>query len=424
MPKNIQSMINDELEKFSLNTSIVRNEQIFDPEYLPDELPHRQEQILDMTKFFSGIFSQKSSKTYFRQSLILVGPSGSGKSVTAKRFGFDIQDIAMKKIQYFHLKYFYLNCRQSRTVYLLLIKLLRGLIPNFPKRGLSVSELIRELLDVLEKKNLYIIIALDEIEFLIRDTEINNLLYTFTRINDESNATNKQRFSVIVVTRNREFLYSLDSSTKSSLSKNLIEFSSYTQQQLKDILIKKIEFGLSPNIIEEKEIDSIVDYTYKNGSDMRIALELLRISCKIAEYSNQVSINSEIVNEAIKRIFPINREIIRDLPMTQKVTLLSIAKVFKNLIDSQRVTLSIVKRQYHIECNKYNLSLGQGHTSFWSYIQKLDELSLIKARVVNYGTKGRSTEIDFKIPVGLIIIELEELIKKELDKKRKFEVRK
>ncbi|MHA1984692.1 MAG: Cdc6/Cdc18 family protein, partial [Candidatus Hodarchaeales archaeon] len=355
---------------------------------------------------------------------ILFGPSGSGKSVTAKRFGFDIQDIAIKKIQYFHLKYFYLNCRQSRTVYLLLIELVRGLIPNFPKRGLSVSELLRELLDVLEKNNLYLIITLDEIEFLIRDTEINNLLYTFTRINDESNATNKQRFSVIIITRNKEFLYSLDSSTKSSLSNNLIEFSSYTRQQLKDILIKKIDFGLTPNIIEEKEINTIVDYTHQNGSDIRIALELLRISCKIAEQSNQVRINNEIVNESINRIFPINREIIRDLPMPQKVTLLSIAKVFKNLIGSHKVTLSVVKKRYHMECNKYNLSIGQGHTSFWSYIQKLDELSLIKARVVNYGTKGRSTEIDFKIPAGLIILELEELITKELDKKKKFEVRK
>ena len=74
----------------------------------------------------------------------------------------------------------------------------------------------------------------------------------------------------------------------------------------------------------------------------------------------------------------------------------------------------MVKRQYHIESNKYQLKIGQGHTSFWSYIRKLDELCLIKSHVVNYGTKGRSTEIELEIPPEKIVFEVEKIMKKTI----------
>jgi cell division control protein 6 len=419
MSKNINVLIKDELEKYSRKSTVILNKAIFDSEYLPDEILHRQNQILEMTKFFSGIFSRNDRKRFFRQFIILIGPPGSGKSATSKRFGNDFQEIAQRKIVDFNVKYFHLNCRRSRTVYLLLINLLRNLKPNFPKRGLSVSELVREMLDIIEIRNLYLIVALDEIEFLTKDSEINNLLYTFTRLNDESGTANKQRISVIVIARSKNFLYSLDPSTKSSLSKNIISFDPYNKGELKDILIKKIELGLQRNTVESNSMDAIVDYIFQNGKDIRIGLELLEISCFIIENTNGIKITNEIVNKAIKRIYPLNKEVIRDLPLPQKVTLLSIGKVFKDKLGSEKVTLSMVKKQYHIECNKHKLSIGQGHTSFWSYIQKLRELDLIKARVVNYGTKGRSTEIELDIPPVLVVRELEKIITGELEINKK-----
>ncbi|OLS27884.1 MAG: ORC1-type DNA replication protein 2 [Candidatus Heimdallarchaeota archaeon LC_3] len=420
MSKNIHTLIKDELGKDSLNSSLIYDDLVFSPDYLPYELPHRQEQILELTKFFSSIFTHANTNSLFRQSVILVGPHGSGKTATSKRFGFDIEEISKKKITNFNLIYRHLNCRQSRTVYLLLVDLLRSLIPNFPQRGLSVSELIRELLETLEKNNLYLILALDEVEFLIRDTEINNLLYTFTRINDESNILDKQRISVIVITENNDFLYSLDSSTKSSLAKNIIVFNSYSSEELKNIVKLRLKLAITYDILDDHLIEIIVKFSTKINGNLRVILEILHNTFKIADQSNKLFVSRNMVELAKNNFYPINREILRDLPMTQKITLLSVGKVFKNKIESQKVTLIMVKRQYHIECNKYNLSIGQGHTSFWSYIQKLDELSLIQSKVVNYGTKGRSTEIFLEIPPYKIIREIEHLIKRDLQKKVKF----
>ena len=236
MGKNTRQLIEEELDKTLKVFPIFKDESALTFDYIPETLPHRDSQILEMVRYFRGLFSYSESIVKFRQTLILIGPLGTGKTSTAKRFGLDLVKLAANKISSVNFLYRHINCRTYRTVNLVMVELLKTLLPYFPNRGFSSSELIREVLNTLEKFNLYLILTLDEIDYLFHDEEINTLLYTFSRINDDQIDTKNQRISLILITKNVDFVFLLDPSTKSSLAKNTIEFSAYNYEQLYDIL--------------------------------------------------------------------------------------------------------------------------------------------------------------------------------------------
>ncbi|MFW9928179.1 MAG: Cdc6/Cdc18 family protein [Candidatus Thorarchaeota archaeon] len=411
MIQSIRQLMEDELDNSNLNYSLFKNENVLTFDYMPENLPHREKQIIEMTRYLKGIFLLNDSNSSFRQSIILVGSVGTGKTSAAKRLGQDFESISEKKMKNIQFIYRHLNCRRSRTVYLLLIELMKSLSPNFPHRGFSASELIYELLATLESLNLYLLLTLDEIDYLFKDSEINTLLYTFTRINDESNFFSINRISLIVITRNQEFLYLLDSSTKSSLAKNIVIFPSYTQDELTDILQKRLSLGVKEDVFPMTLVKSIAKFAADKGGDARLAIEILWRSIKIAENSFSKEIRAEHVRTAQQTADPVNKEIIEDLPLQFKVALLSIGRLLHQNPNKNKISLTMVKKQFLQECRKLKLDIGKGHTSLWSYIQKLCDLGLIQTSVENKNTKGRVTVIEMDIPTDSLINIIEKAIK-------------
>jgi cell division control protein 6 len=416
MSQNIRQLMESELNDSNELRRLFKDENVLTFDFMPDSLPHREHQILEMTRLFRSLFTHPLAPFSFRQTAILVGTIGSGKTSVAKRFGTDLEELAVHKLVHVQLIYRHLNCRRTRTVYLLLIELMRSILPDFPPRGFSSSELLRELLTTLETANLYLLLTLDEIDYLFRDNEINTLLYAFTRLNDDAYKSVTQRISLIIITRNHEFLYLLDPSTKSTLGKNIIHFPPYTMEQLENILKHRLEAAVKPDIVNSDVLAMIASIAHDKGSDARFAIELLWRTIKIAESASSTDVKVDHVRLAQNSVNAISKEIFIDLPLQQKVVLLSIGKLFQQNPSKSRITLTMVKRQYHIESRRLKVAIGQGHTSLWSYVKKLWDLGLIQAQVVNRGTKGRVTEIQLDLPVDLLVSEVEQLIKQELTK--------
>ncbi len=130
MQQSIRQLMEAELNERSNSYSLFKDENILTFDYMPENMPHRDSQILEMTRYLRGIFNKSPENPSFRQSIILVGPVGSGKTSAAKRLGLDLEEYAIKKMPYTRFIYRHLNCRRSRTVYLLLIDLMKSLSPK------------------------------------------------------------------------------------------------------------------------------------------------------------------------------------------------------------------------------------------------------------------------------------------------------
>lgn len=380
---------------------IFKDEEKLSPEFVPQYLPHRENELNMLKTFFSSIIDGRPS---ISTRVIVSGAVGTGKSVLVKLFGQTAVSEALKKGV--DLRFLYVNCRISRTTFSILRKLIEQLKARLPERGLSNEELFHKFLDYLDYKGLYAIIALDEVEILLRE-EGSEPFYLFSRVGEERSRI--PRISTIFVFRNPEILDALDASTRSSILGNIIHLKEYDYNQLYDILKYRASLAFMHDVLMDDSIHLIADIASERG-DARYALDILWRAGKYAEAENAPKVTPEHVRKATASVYPtIRREHLEYLEEHSKLILLSLAKA----LDAERsayVTSSTLNDYYKMVCEEYDVE-PKSYTSFWEALQRLDDLGIIKIRVVSEGSKGRKSYISLPgIPTSILKKELEPLI--------------
>ena len=251
------------------------------PRYIPKELPHREEQLKDLLRFYMESLENRESiqlKTYQ-----IIGDVGTGKTVTTLRFGELIQ-VEGKKSRY-EIKCVYVNPKQHGSSRLLLFRhIVQQVEPNIFSASYSAEELMIELMKFLNKKNKYLIIIFDEIDYALRYIR-EPLIYSLTRLNEILPEKRCNVIGVIFTARNNEYLRRLDRAELSTLGRFYVEFKPYTARQIYDILEKRVEEAFYPGKVTEEVIEFIADITVAPpiSGDVRYALDLLLYSGRLAE---------------------------------------------------------------------------------------------------------------------------------------------
>jgi cell division control protein 6 len=380
---------------------IFKDEEKLSPEYVPPNLPHRENELNMLKTFFSSVIDGAPS---ISTRVIVSGSVGTGKSALVKLFGQKAVSEALKKGV--DLKFLYVNCRINRTVFSVLRKLIEQLKARLPERGLSNEEFIHKLLDYLDYKGSYAIIALDEVEMLLRE-EGSEPLYLFSRVGEER--LKIPRVSTIFIFRNLEILDTLDASTRSSLLGNTIHLKEYDYNQLYGIIKYRASLAFRTDVLIEDSIQLIADIASERG-DARYALDILWRAGKYAEAENASQVAPEHVRKAAASVYPtIRREHLEFLEQHSKLILLALAQAL-DAEKSAYVTSSILNDYYKMVCEEYDVE-PRSYTSFWEALQRLDDLGIIKIRVVSEGSKGRKSYISLPgIPTSILKKELEPLL--------------
>ena len=102
--------------------------------YTPPYLPHREEELRTLAKYFKTIFEPGDEPL---RKICITGPTGSGKTTLAKRFGQLLENIDKSK----NFLLVYINCRIYKSPYLIISTLARKLNKAIPPRGYSFEEL-------------------------------------------------------------------------------------------------------------------------------------------------------------------------------------------------------------------------------------------------------------------------------------------
>ncbi|UCE12636.1 MAG: AAA family ATPase [Candidatus Heimdallarchaeota archaeon] len=402
--------------------SVFQSEKVFASNYIPDHLWHREEEMTSLTNYFRSIITEPTASS---RKVVLYGPVGTGKTVVSRTFGADLSNYLKSewKPREPSFRFFHVNCRKTKSPHLILTTVLRQLVPGFPLRGFSVDELLRMFSLLLYEQNLVALLVLDEIDYLLPD-ERTNFLYSLSRIEEgdprirqdhfpNNQAGLESRFNLLCCTRDKNFRYHLDSSTASSLGRNFITFPPYTRNQLFDIVSSRAEQGIRAECYDDALIEVIAGLAEESG-DARFAIELLWRAGKFTDQERKNFITPEHVRKAVVSVLPIERSVVEDLSIHQKLLLLSIAKLLAN--NKQYVTTPEVKKSYVGICEEAGVR-PRRQTQIWAYLKDLGRLGLIQQEVENRHKNGQSlgrvTKIRIcDVPVEEIIQSLNQLIER------------
>ena len=335
-------MANDQfIEELFSHASVFQDEGVFSLDYVPEELIHREEELRELIGYFKHVIQNPLG---YHQAVILEGPVGVGKTALARCFGQMVEDFIKKKGQTLPqtIEYVHVNVRKHRTVSLIITQILSQFIPFFPIRGFSSQELLRQFKEILQKRRLHVILALDEVDYLFRDQEAgktgreNDLLYTLTRMNEDSSEMHG-RISLVLATRDKNFRSLLDESTRSSLSRNKILLFPYTESQLRDILSLRAKDGFLDGAVDEEAILLTAKVATRANGDARYALDLLWRAGKKTDQERVSQLSCEHVRQAQLAVIQFHRGMVVSLQSREKSLLLALCKAFE---ETQTATIS------------------------------------------------------------------------------------
>lgn len=333
---------------------IFKDRKKLSPRYLPKEISHREKQIDLLVRTFLDI---KDDPDKFPLTVIqIIGPAGIGKTSTVIKFS-DILDNELRKSK-INIKIVYINLKlQGGNKYAIYKYLLSCIAPELPAQGLSAEEMLRQMLDYLILNNVYSIIILDEIDYLIKISKEIGIIYDLTRLNEFDPSKKCNVKGVIFIARSTEFYEKLDEAELSSMGRAYIEFPNYTIDQVSDILIRRSKDAFQDNVIGTDIIDwiaKIVVSPIVNG-DIRYALDLLSYAGNLAESEGTEKVLLDHVKKINKQIYNgITDDDIKELSKLEIIILLGIIKGLK-IKNRDYIDLKEVRMQSLEIAEKYKL---------------------------------------------------------------------
>ncbi|ABP94178.1 MULTISPECIES: ORC1-type DNA replication protein [Metallosphaera] len=379
------SDIIDEVLSSVKNSAIFKNREYLLPDYIPEELPHRENEIKKLASILVQLYRGERPSNIF-----IYGLTGTGKTAVTKYVLSNLQ----RKLNNF--EYVYINARQTDTPYRILADIIEILGDKVPFTGLSTAELYRRMVKVLERSERVMIIVLDEIDALVKKHG-DDILYKLTRVNYD---VHKSKISIVGITNDVKFIDGLDPRVRSSLGEEELVFPPYNAEQLEDILKKRAVLAFREGVVSESIIKLCAAIAARDHGDARRALDLLRVAGEITERERKNQVGEEEVEKARveierDRVY----EVIATLPFHSKLVLLSI---IKGLTKNTRLTTGEIYDLYrNIATSMGSEFVTQRRAS--DIINELDMMGIISARVVNRGRYGKTKEVVLAVDSGIVL---------------------
>lgn len=358
------------------------------PSYIPDVLPHREEQINQLASVLvSALEGQRPS------NVLLFGKTGTGKTATIKYIG---KEIERARSDLRNVSFLYMNCEIVDTQYGVLQNIGNMFIEDFDQRipftGWSTERVYNILREKIDEERRVIVIALDEIDKLVSKSG-DDVLYHLCRINDD---LKNAKVSVIGISNDLKFTEFLDPRVKSSLSEEKMVFPPYNAEQLRDILGQRATLAFENKALEPSVIPLCAALAAQEHGDARRALDLLRVAAEIAERNHMPVVNdSDVVKAKNKIELDCVTEAIRTLPLQSKMILMGVLLTEERGLG--KLTTGDLYETYKelCECTTTTILTQRRVTDL---VSELDMLGLVHARVKSFGRGGRTKEIELSVP--------------------------
>ena len=364
--------------------SVFKDKQYLDHRFLPDNLPHRKEQITGIAKYWIEALNNVTPP-----DVTIYGKTGTGKTAAAKFAMKQLKEAAAdKKIM---IRTEYIRCTDYTTEYQVIAKLCQQMGRDVPYRGWTKAEVVNTFRNVLKTiyngRRMILIVVLDEIDILLKN-DGDGILYTLTRTDN---------VSILSISNYVDFKKFIKSRVMSSFRDREIVFPPYGAQQLVDILGDRSKLSFNEGTLDNDVIPLCAAMAAKEEGDARYALDLLRTAGEIADDNESEIVRGEYVREAKERIEH-NKitDLITTLPAQQQRVLEAILSLNQ---DKEEITSGKLYDTYK------EVSKGDtvSYRRIFDFINELEMLGIISTNTISRGRgRGRTNIIALQCDNGIL----------------------
>jgi len=365
--------------------SIFKDREVLRSEYVPKKLPFRENQIRTIAQILSPLLKGNRCSNLF-----LYGKTGTGKTAVARYVLKELEETA--NTHKINLRAVYCNTRIAGTEYRLLYDFSNSLGLKVPFTGLAIKEVSERILNYISSMKINVILALDEIDFLVK-TSGDDLLYEFTRANERLKGGS---LSLLGISNDLKFKELLDPRVLSSLSEEELVFPPYTAEELKVILAERVKLAFNEGCVDDITINLCAALAASEHGDARRALDLLRVAGELADREGADKVEEKHVRLAMKKIDEDRMlDALTSLPLHQKLLLLA------SFSPQGQSHTGEVYTKYVRFCELNGIEpLSSRRVT--TLLNELDMLGLISATTISKGRYGRTKKIAPLISLDLL----------------------
>ena len=352
--------------------TIFQDMTVFNSDYLPENFKLRQPQMEEMAlSLRPALMKGKPINN------LILGPPATGKTTAIKKL-FDMAEQDCLD----DIFCVYVNCQLHSTKFDIFSQIHKKVLGHTPpETGVPFARIYNNIMNELYDTDKALIVALDDINHLFQGNVISEVFYDILRAYESFEGV---RTGVFAVLSDIDFRYILDKNVGSIFNANEINFKPYDYEETFKILQERARLGFFPNVISDSLIEKITDYTMEYG-DLRLGIDLLRISGNNAEFNASRIISEEDVQKAFESAGGISLKYILDTLSDNEQNLIR----FISRINEKNITSGDLFKAYNRE-NKIS------YATYNRLINKLEFIRLIDTTYTGTGNKGNSRYISLR----------------------------
>ncbi len=338
---------------FEKRPKLFKNRDVLSPLFVPDTLQDRKEEVGAISQYLGYILDGATPP-----HLLIVGPPGSGKTVTTKYVINELEKHTSDAV----IEYIVAD----GTAYQVATSIARA-----PRRGLGFLNIVEKIRERASEGKM--IIVMDEIDkTLSRDGD--KLLYHLSR---EPNVC-------IVGLSNKLMVMDMigDSGVISSFKPRRISFAPYSAPQLEEILNYRVEMAFNDGVLEDDVVPLCAALAAQRNGDARYALDLLSFAADIAIRQLKGVVSESDVRMATDEVeVEFIRRSIEQLRDNQKILLYAV-------MTSQGGTPTEIYRKYNKMAEEQFGGNALTQRRLSQLLRELELYGLVEIEVVGRG-RGR-----------------------------------